>query len=87
MIYTVFGLLEEIYHTPHNDYKVFNRYCLTGCLFHYSDYVLSMYKTVSTWNICGSKTQEQVKLSSFESNRWLTKELDALKSGAPVEIE
>ena len=44
MIYTVFGLLEEIYHTPHNDYKVFNRYCLTGCLFYYSDYVLSIYK-------------------------------------------
>ena len=44
MIYAVFGLLEEIYHTPHNDYKVFNRYCLTGCLFYYSDYVLSIYK-------------------------------------------
>ena len=44
MIYTVFGLLEEIYHTPHNDYKVFNRYCLTGCLFYYSDYFLSIYK-------------------------------------------
>ena len=44
MIYTGFGLLEEIYHTPQNDYKVFNRYCLTGCLFYYSDYVLSIYK-------------------------------------------
>ena len=44
MIDTVFGLLEEIYHTPHNDYKVFNRYCLTGCLFYYSDYFLSIYK-------------------------------------------
>ena len=42
MIYAVFGLLEEIYHTPHNDYKVFKRYCLTGCLFYYSDYVLSI---------------------------------------------
>ena len=44
MTSTVFGLLEEIYHTPHNNYKVFNRYCFTGCLFYYSDYVLSIYK-------------------------------------------